>query len=270
MGGGAPSPPSISGSIFPNSTQLGNIQQQANVGSQAGSNYTQVNPYGAVTFGQTGVGPNGVPIYDATQLFSPSQQALYNQYTSGQMMEGNLGQQMLANMNYPQNMPIQTLGNMTSGLTGQMMDAYTAGLQPSFNLQTEQAQANLENQGFSPKSSGYYAGMLPVETGQASALATGLANFEPQAYSQSMQSYSLPYQWALQSLGSAQPNLPNAMFTGGAQNQPSNYIGAYGTVGNTENQIYQSQVQQFQAQQELMAGLIGAGGKLAGGLLGGI
>ena len=79
---GQPSPPSpqtdIAQGLQLGTQSLNQINTPAAVESQAGSNYNQFDPYGSVTYSQTGTGPGGVPIYSSNTSLSPTQQGLLN------------------------------------------------------------------------------------------------------------------------------------------------------------------------------------------------
>jgi hypothetical protein len=179
--GGSPSPPSI-----PSYTQVGAQQQQLNQQSQQGSMVNQANPFGSLTYAQTGTGQNGVPLYSATESYSPQIQALFNQgtgtagalgATSPYFANAAMGAIPMAGYNFGQatgtggasNAMIGTgLGEIASGnygagnnvqgqtqaLTNQMMGGYLSSMDPFFQMQNEQQRTQLLNAGLSPTASG--------------------------------------------------------------------------------------------------------------------
>jgi hypothetical protein len=137
--GSQPSPNSLSPqSINKDAIQLGDTQQGFNVASQAGSLPNASGPSGSTNYSQTGTGPGGVPIYTATSAFSPTQQGIYNAYTSGQQEAGNQVANTLGFGNYGTISPSQQIGNMTSGTTGQLMDTWLSSQEPFFQTQQQQ------------------------------------------------------------------------------------------------------------------------------------
>ncbi len=69
----SPSPPPVkdSGKVAEQQQQY---NKQAGIESQAGSMVNQYNPYGSLTYSQTGTGPGGVPIYSSKMELTPAQQ----------------------------------------------------------------------------------------------------------------------------------------------------------------------------------------------------
>ena len=196
-------------------TGIAALQQQYNTGAQAGSQYNQYNPYGNLNYMQTGTGPNGVPIYSAVESFSPVEQGLFNTYTGTQGTAGQQAANLLQQANYGSVSPAQAIGNMTSGLTGQVLGAEVSSLEPYFNIQSEQEAAALANQGITPTANptAYNNAMLPFLTSQNTTVENFLASAEPQAFSQATTAYGLPLSMATQEMGLSAPQSPNAMFT---------------------------------------------------------
>ena len=126
--------------------QVAGTQQQYNVGAQAGSNYNSFNPFGSTTYGQTGTGPGGVPIYSTTQSLSPAQQSLLNTLQGGQQAAGTAGTNLITGANYGSTSPATAIGDMTSGLTGAATGQEVSYLQPY----TVPGQQGLTAQGYHP------------------------------------------------------------------------------------------------------------------------
>ncbi len=269
MGGSAPSAPSFGGT-FGESQQLAALQLQANEQAQQASQVGQFNPAGTIQYTQTGTGINGVPLYTGVTQLSPGENDIFNKGEQTRSQAANIGQQLMSQ--WDNNMvtgtsPTDVVGNMTSGLTGQQMNSYAKGLQPFFNLQNEQAAASAMNMGAAPGSTAWYSDILPVATGQASALSTAEAQFQPSAFNEAMSLYQVAPQMALTLDQYGQPVTPGSMAAPTASLQPTNQIGAFQGVGNFNTQVYQGQLQAYAQQQAILAALIGAGGKLAGGLM---
>src|SRR5215469_7931511 len=151
MGGSAPS--------IPVADAQGTAPQQQNYNvlagseSQAGSNVNQVTPFGSLSYQQTGTGPGGIPTFTATTQLTPQEQALLNTQMGVQGTAGQGSQLALKGVNYT-DIPGQ-LGSMTTGLTGDMMKDYMAGIQPYQTQALNSEKANLENEGLTPGNTAY-------------------------------------------------------------------------------------------------------------------
>jgi hypothetical protein len=272
----------------PSAPQTGEISSTAAnlaTGSQAGSNYNQFNPYGHVNYVQTGTGPNGVPIYTAQTTFSPQQQQLYNKLTGTQSFAGGLAPSQIGSGSgmiegaagyYQQNPNASaTIGDLTSGLTSQIMGQETAALDPYFQMQSTQADTQLQNEGFKPGTTGYNNAMQPLFAAQDTTLSGFEAQTMPQVMSQATTEYMTPAQLAqtginiqnaglgLGSFGS--PTSPLTMASSGA---PLDSTSAYSAAGGVANQTYAAQMQQYAANQAVISALLGAGGKVGAAAIG--
>jgi hypothetical protein len=277
-----PSPPSPSAGIAA-ANQVAQGQQGYNVSAQAGSQYNQSDPYGSLNYSQTGVGPGGVPLYTASTSFSPAQQQLYGQYTGTQTQAGGEASPLLNYGNYAGASPTQQIGNMTSGTTGQLENAYLGSAEPFFQTQEQQLDTQLQNQGFTanspsgaganpngPTASGnpaYNNAMRQLQTNQDQAVLGAAAQFEPQAFGQASQLYTEPLTVAQSLAQFGAPTSPTSQFT---QNtpalQPANETQAYGTAQSAAEQQYQGQQAQYNA---MLQGIEGIGSAALGVATGG-
>jgi hypothetical protein len=194
---------------------------QSAVTGQAASNVNQVTPYGNLSYQQTGVGPNGVPTYTATTALSPAQQQLVNTLQGTQQTAGSQAGQILQNANYgasqapapvgaipeinPSALPslpnlptVSGLGDMTAGLTGQMLQQETSYLNPFFTPQIDQLDAKLRNQGLAPGTPAYDQAMNNLRQSQGQTVTGFLATAEPQAFQQALTTQITPWQQQLQ------------------------------------------------------------------------
>lgn len=255
---GGPSPSSIGpDSVTSNAIGLSNAQMPFSEAAQAASNYNQSNYYGGLQYKQTGTGPGGVPLYTAVTNYSPNQKALADIYTGGQGIAGVNADQLLAGAGYGNMSPASAIGNINSGLTGGVMNAETHFLDPFFQIQHNQLDTQLQNQGFTPGTTAYNNAMMPQTTGQDLAVSNFLAGFAPTALNQATTEYQLPLtmgqqlaQWGAPISPTSQYSQNNAQFTG-----PN--------VNNAANVMSQSAVNQFQAEQAqnnaMLNGLFGIG-----------
>jgi hypothetical protein len=254
---GAPSPPSSS-DINSSATALGNEQTSANTAAQAGSQYNQSNPYGSLTYTQTGVGPNGVPTYTASESLSPQQQQLYNQYTGTQDTAGSQAGSLLNSAGYGNQSAASAIGTESSGLEGQYMNQWLQGVQPFMTTQTNQLQTQLANQGLTSSDPAYQTAMRQLTTNQNLAVDQQATAAQNQAYTQAMGTYNEPATLATTLASFAAPTTPNASFT---SNTPAanaaDYTGATTAETSADLGAYNAQYQQYA---NLMSGLFGLGG----------
>jgi len=260
--GSAPTPPSPTAGIGPGK-QVGNLQQQYNVASQAGSMVGQANPYGTLSYYQSGTGPGGVPLYTAQTNLSPQQQQLLNTMTGTQMLAGTGGFNLLGGADYGAQPPTQAIGDLTGGITNQIMGNELGFLTPFFNQQTQQQEAQLANQGFQPGTTSWNNAMFPMLTGQGLTAANFLAQVQPQAMQQAMQEYMLPMTMAESMAQFGAPQMPGGQFVQTPQLGSVNEIGAYQAAQQAAEQQYQAQMQQYSG---MMGGLFGIPTALLGGM----
>lgn len=261
-----PTPPSPTAGLGA-AQQAGQQQQGFNVATQAGSMVGQQNPFGSLQYSQTGTGPGGVPLYTATTNLDPSQQALLDQQNINRMIQGGNATGLLAEANYGQSNPIADILGLTGNITSGIMGNEVSYLNPFFNMQTNQQEAQLLNQGFSPgntpgsQGSAWMNSMMPLQTAQDLTVSNFLANAEPQAFQQAAGLYQLPENLATTMMQNAAPTMPGGQFVQTPQLGNVNEIGAYGTAQQAVDQQYQAQQAQYNA---MMQGMFGLGSSALG------
>jgi len=276
----SPTPPTVED---PNTVAAGQQQYNTTAGeqSQQGSMVNQFNPYGSLSYTQTGTSSNGTPMYSATENLSPTQQALLNTQEGTQQTAGTAAGQILGGANYGSIPAAQAIGNETSGLTGQAVQQEESYLQPFFQPQIAQENTQLESEGFNPGTPGYDQAMNNLLQSQGQTETGFLANIEPQMYQQATSTYELPAQLAgsLEALGAPANINSNLTTTPSLNIQPANLTGAVANAQTAQQQSYQDQLQQSTA---FNSGLFGIGtaalgalaapftGGLSLGLLGGL
>lgn len=270
MSMGEPTPPSPaaegSAALGLGEETLSDVNLPAAIESQAGSNYNQSGPYGSLTYQQIGTGPNGVPIYGAQESLSGAQQGLLNTLQGSQQTAGGEASNLLSGANYGATSPTQDIGNLTSGLTGQNMSAYLAASDPFYQLQSQQEDTALRNQGLGPGDPAYDNAMMQLQTNQGYSVEGAAASFEPQAFQQATTEYQLPANMAVQ-LGSygapATSQLGSTMQGGSALNvQTPNVSSDLSSEVSGANAQYQAQQSQYN---NMLSGLMGIG---SGALIG--
>lgn len=269
-----------------------NINTQSGVESQAGSMVNQNTPWGSVSYQQTGTGPGGVPIYTATTALDPTIANIFNTSKTG-------AANLLASANYggapqpgtgggspsqnlgpgymgaPQTVPgvpatgaggspTQAIGNMTSGLTSQMLGTETSYLSPYFTQQTSQLDAQLRNQGLAPGNPAYDQSMNALQQSQNSTVTGFLAQAQPQAFSEASALYNEPAQLASALMGEVSPATvgTSTAATSPLAIQPANLIGATATAEQMQQKTYEDQLAQ---QQAAWSGIFGIPSAVLGG-----
>lgn len=270
---GSSSPPTPQNPALTANTQQG-YNTQAAVQNQAGSAVNQFNPYGSLTYQQTGVGPGGIPIYSSSVNFSGPQQGLYNTQTATQGLTGQQGQNLLAGANYGGMSPTQAIGNESSGIQGQLMGQWLTSQMPWLNQQTDLLKNQLENSGIMPTPTAtsdpstwgaYERAMGQLQQSQTMGVAGAASQFQPQAFQEASSLYQLPAQLGLQLSQYGAPQSPTGSLvqTPGFNTSAPNYEGDVNSAFQAEMQAYIAQQQQ---QGSLLSGLFGAGGNILGGM----
>jgi len=259
--GSSPSPPPVTDPNITAQNQQ-NLNFQAGTQSQQGSMVNQYNPYGSLTYTQTGTSANGVPMYSATTSLSPQQQNLLNLYTSGQSTAGNQANALLQGANYGGTNYNDVIGDSTRGLTGAAVAQQTAYLQPYFQTQTDQLDTKLKNQGFAPGQPGYDNAMRALQNNQNNTVTGFISQIEPQMFQQAQTQYLTPAQLATTLGAYGAPTQPTFQNTPQLQIQPANLVGATANAQQAAQQTYQDQLQQNNS---MMSGLFGIPTALLGG-----
>lgn len=180
--------------------------------------------------------------------------------------KGTAGQQagsLLSGANYGATSPTDAIGNMTSGLEGQMMRSYQAGNDPMQQTAREQLDTHLKNQGLQPGEPGYDNAMRGLVTSQTLGNDTANAGFAKDAFGQAASLYGMPLGMATQ-LGSwGSPTTPNSSFVKGAQMQPADLTRAVSNQNQMLQQQYENQMGQYSG---MMNGLFGIGSDVLGSM----
>lgn len=253
-------------------------QQQLNtaaaVQNQAGSMVNQANPWGSLTYQQTGTGPGGIPLYSSNISLSPQQQGLFDILTGTQAGAGAAGQNLINSANYGAISPTQAIGNESSGIEGQMMNQWLSSQTPWLTEQTQNLQADLENRGIMPSSTAtndpntwgpYERAMSQLTQSQEMGVAGAASQFQPQAFQEASSLYTLPAQLGLQFAQFAQPTSPTGSLvqTPGYNTTPPNYEGDVNAATQAQMQAW---IAEQQLQGSMLQGMFGLGGNVLGGL----
>ena len=237
-------------------------QQGYNIAAQRGSMVGQENPYGSLNYEQVGTGPNGVPIYKAKVSMSPENQALYNSLMGTKATAGTQAGNLLSGANYGAMSPTDVIGNMSSGMTSDIIRKGTEYLNPFFNTEREQLHTKLSNMGLKAGTPAYDNAMRSLDTSHGLVVSKQIADTMPQAFQMASQLYGMPAAMAMQLGGFGAPVTPNAEFVNAPQLQPPNLEGATAVANQNLMNIWKAQNEQ---QQNMMSGLMGIPTAILGG-----
>lgn len=266
--GDTPTPPSPSDALAAGqqtAAQQWAANQTAGAASQAGSMVGQSNPWGGLSYSQTGVGPNGVPIYSSNVNLSPTQQNLYDLLSGTQSTAGGQAGSLLRNANYGGANPSDVIGNMTSGTTKDLLDKQVGFLQPFFGTSRDQLDTKLKNQGLAPGNPAYDNAMRGLDTSQGLTVNKLVGDSENTAFNQATQMYGLPAEMALSLAKFGSPTAPSWLQTPQAHYDPSNVTGATANASQMLNNQYQANLAQ---NQNMMSGLFGIAAPVLGSYAG--
>lgn len=232
--GSSPSVPNIP-SVADTSSLAQQYNTQAGTQSQKGTMVNQSNPYGSLNYTADPNAPGG---YSANMSYSPQIQALFNQGTQGagamgaavsgftNAAQGTLGYApsqyaQAAGVGGASNAMLGTgmgeiasgnygsgndINGQTSRLTNQLMGGELQSLQPTFDMQKNWSNADLQNRGIMPGTEAYNNQMYQTQRAQNSTMSDFLAKTQPQAYNEAVTGYSLPA-----TIGESLINSGNAM-----------------------------------------------------------
>jgi len=263
---GQPSPPNPATEIAnANTAAQGQATLNTGVaeGNQASSNYNQYDPYGSITYSQTGTGPNGTPIYSSNTSLTPTQQNLLNLLQGTQTTAGTQAGTLLSGANYGSQSPSDAIGNLTSGLVNQNTQEYLAANQPFYTTQSQQLDTSLRNQGLAPGDPAYDNAVRQLDVNQGLAVSGATAAFEPTAFNQATTEYTLPASLSTSLAGFGAPANPTTEAQSGAglNIQTPNEAADLSAETTPANQQYQAQQAQYNA---MINGIMNVGSDAVG------
>jgi len=245
MSFGAPKPPD------PQTTA--NTQQAYNTNAATTQNrtnsYNQSTPYGSLSYASDPNSPSG---YSVNVNLTPEQQNLLDIQQGTQTTLGGAGKSLAADTAgmYSSNNPIDG-----SAVTNQLNQWRQQYLQPIFNQQDSNLEAQLRNQGLAPGSEAYNNAKNLLARNQGDVTNQYLTENQQQGYDQAVANYLRPLQVIQGLMGASAPSGPTFQQTPTAQIQPANYAGAVQNNYEQENAAYG----------QTMSGLFGIPTALAGG-----
>ena len=239
----------------PNPVDVSNQQAVFNQGAGIAQNkinsYNQSNPFGSQTYANDPNSPSGYALN--TQFSGPLQQ-LFNTQTG---TLNNAAANSAGMYSSPYDLQAQT--GQTANLLNSWNQQY---LQPIFNQQQSNKDAQLQNQGLAPGSEAFNNAQNLLARNQGDATNQYLSMNEPTAFNQALQQYQLPLQ-TMGALKGTIPGQPTFGATPTAQIQPPNYQAA------AQNN-FNNQQAQFQNTMSGVGQILGSfGGQLTKGMFGG-
>lgn len=224
----------------------------------------QSTPYGTLSYNQTGsstmTDPNGkqisVPQFTATQTFSPSQQAIFDQTQKAQSNLAGLAENQSGMLKDYLSKPFSFNNDDASNWA---FDLGKGRILPQQKLDTEALQRQLLQRGLRPGTEQYSAEMTRLGNQQGDQMNQLALNGRSQAFNEAAYTRSAPINEISSLLSGSQVTQPGSTFTSTPQSQ----VGGVDYSGLV-NQNYQSQLQQSNA---ALGGMFGLGGTIGGGLL---
>lgn len=202
----------------PDATQTANTQMQYNTQAAKTQNqlnsYDQSNGFGSVRYVADASSPSGYRIQ--TDLNPESQKILDTQRgTINNLASSSAGM-------YSSPFDLDAASRATADNLNKWKGAY---LQPIFDQQSSNLEAQLRNQGLTPGSEAYNNAKNLLSRNQGDQTNDYLTKNQGQAYAQALQSYQTPLQ-TISALEQTLPGNPTFQQAPTAQVQPANYQGA--------------------------------------------
>lgn len=239
------------------------INTKAGTQSQVGSMTNQVNPYGSMTYMQSGTSPDGTPLYTSTVNLSPENQKLLQTLQGTQATAGQQAFNLLGGANYGAAQPGDVIGNSTSGLVKDAMAKQVSYLSPYFQTQTEQMDTKLKNQGANPGEKAYDNAMRGLMNSQNNTVTGFESQIEPQMFDQSMKTYKMPAEIAGSLAGFGAPKDPTWTQTPQLSIAPADLTGATASANQANMEAYKAESAKNSA---MMSGLFGIPTSIIGGM----
>ena len=215
----------------------------------------QTNPYGSLTYQQTGTNADGSPKYSSTTTLNAPEQQLFNTAVNTQNKIGTTANSLIDNLGSS----LSTAPNLDpSKLTDTMMKEFSNYEQPIWNQQQSNLDSKLASEGITQGSAAYDNAQNLQARNVGDATNQFLTMAEPTAFNQTLAAYQAPIQTLGTLLGESQPGSVNSALTQTPQTsiQPANISG----------DIYQSYNDQLNNYQNTMQGIFGLGSAALGGL----
>ncbi len=259
--GNTPNPPKVEDPSVTAGKQT-ELNTKAGIQSQQGSMVNQSNPFGSLTYTQTGTSPDGTPLYTATTKLSDANQQLLDILQGTQKSAGTAGRDLISGANYGAAQPKDVIGDLSGGWLKDAMDRQTAYLQPTFNYDIDRLDTKLKNQGFTYGDPAYIRAMDALKQSQGRQVTDFQSKMQPQLLDQASKLYMMPATLGTALAGLGQPQMPQWVKTPDLNIQPANLIGATANAQAAQQKAYEAELQQ---NSNLMSGLFGVPTAILGG-----
>lgn len=260
--GNSPDPPKATD---PNVTaqKQQDMNIKAGTMSQQGSMVNQSNPYGSLTYTQTGTSPDGTPLYTASTKLTDANQQLLDILQGTKKSAGEQAQSLLGGANYGAAQPKDVIGDMSGGWLKDAMAKQMSYLQPGFDYDVAKMDTKLKNQGFAPGTPGYDKAMNALKQSQGQTITGFQASQQPELLKQAAQLYAMPATLAGSLAGLGAPTDPSWVQTPNLQIQPANMIGAQANADAMAMKAYEAESAKHG---DMMSGLFGIPTAILGGM----
>jgi len=219
----------------PDPTATSNTQQQYNTqaaaAQQKANSFNQEAPTGTMQYVTDPSSPSG---YKLVSSLSAPQQNLLDIRTGTQATTGQAGLDLAKNSAGMYSKPYD-FNSATGAVAGKLNDWSARYVQPIFNQQSSNLEAQLRNQGLMPGTAAYDNAKNLLARNQGDVTNQYLQQNEGQAFGQAMQEYQTPLSTIGGLFGMSGPTGPTFQNTPTANIQPANYQGA--VQSNYENQL---------------------------------
>jgi hypothetical protein len=238
----------------PDPYQTAQAQTQSNLATakanQEANMINQTNPYGSLTYTQTGTNPDGTPKYSATTALNPTQQALLDQSNANKSAALGVANKFVTG---GQGVFSGQGPDLSYNGTAAALDKLNhARLDPQWAQNTDLQESKLAAQGITPGTPAYDNAMRVFNQGKNDAYnSANLADYQTAANA-ALQQWQAPIGAYLGLTGASQPTNFTPM------NTPTTNIPGTNISGLIE-QNYQQESQNANALNGQMAGLIGTG-----------
>ncbi|MCA1400049.1 tail fiber domain-containing protein [Bradyrhizobium sp. BRP56] len=249
----APDPYATAAAQTQSNIQTAKTQQELNMVNQS-------NPYGSLTYSVSGTNADGTPQYTATTTLTPTGQTLFDNANALAGKQQSIANTLLSGgQGAFSGQPLDLSYNGTAA----SLDALNkARLDPQWQQNQSQLEAQLAAQGLQPGMPGYDAAFRNFSTAKNDAYnSANLADYQT-AVNNAITQYQMPLQTYSTLVNGTSPQMPNSA----AVSTPTTNVAGTDIAGLVQKN-YEDQLNQSNA---TMGGLFGLGGTLGGSLLQGI
>lgn len=228
--------------------------------AQYGLNATnQITPQGSLSYRQIGTWDDGTPRFEATQAYSPGEQAIYDVNQQTRQNVGQIGRDQTARVSQALSTPVNLSNEATEA---RLMELGRKRLDPRFEQESNALETQLINRGIRPGTEAYNNFRTRFDQGKNDAYNQLLLGGRQQAVTEALTERNQPINEITALMSGSQVSQPNWTNTPTPGVAPTDVLGANQLSLNQQNQQFQAEQQQNNA---LMSGLFGLGSAGLGG-----